>query len=119
MPDKPDPAYLQWKAYFSMNVLGQTDPIYNPTTHLDEWWLHQSCPWSAIVSNFEHKNEEFCRDCGNLSQDGYCDRCDYECYDCGEKGCEGYCEGDKCGGCGEVGCGAYMCKPCRADFSCY
>jgi hypothetical protein len=115
----------QWKAYFSMFVLGQTDPIGNPTHYMSSWYRHQSCPWLGIVENFEHqtryywkeqydktieeiqrtiyREDEYCRCCGEQSRDYYCR----------------YCEAERCGGCGERGCGAYMCRACRRNEQCY
>lgn len=89
----------QWKAYFSMFVLGQSDPIRNSICSNSDW-VHQSCPWYATVINFEnrfHKKREYCHSCGSESVSYYCDRC----------------EADQCAGCGERGCGSYMCRPCR------
>jgi len=105
----------QWKAYFSMFVLGQTDPIGNP--HMDH--SHQSYPWLATLYNFEYTTkyywkeqynktieeikrtvyteDEYCRCCREPSREYYC----------------GYCDNDRCPGCGEMGCGSYMCRGCR------
>jgi len=47
----------QWKAYFSMFVLGQTDPIGNSICSSSEW-EHQSCPWYATVINFENRSDK-------------------------------------------------------------
>ena len=89
-----------WKKVFSYDVLGQTDLVLNPTNNLSAWYKHQSCPWLAIVTNFENKGyaeDEYCRCCGYNSRSWYC----------------GFCEADRCMGCGEIGCGSYMCLPCR------
>ncbi len=93
----------QWKAYFSMFVLGQTDPFGNPAPLMGNDWSHQSCPWYAVVLTFQHKREhfytdkEYCHCCGDPSLDYYCNGC----------------ESDKCTSCGELGCGSYMCTSCR------
>ena len=102
----------QWKAYFSMHILGQTHPIDNPQPASSEArpddWSNQSYPWMAIVMNFEYYHsrndntnkydpDDYCRCCGYPSDTYYC----------------GYCEADRCAGCGEIGIGSYMCRPCR------
>ena len=121
MPDKPDPAYLQWKAYFSMHVLGQTDPIHNPTIYLDEWWLHQSCPWSATVTSVEEfhrklKYPDNCYHCHRECKGDYCEMCiDNPCWECGQVECGGYCVLDRCPIC-ENGKGD-MHKSCRVMFN--
>ena len=112
----------QWKAYFSMYVLGQTDPIYNPSIHLDGWWLHQSCPWSAIITNFEeyHCQLKFPNDCYNCQRQckgDYCKSCiDNPCGECGDISCGGYCILDRCPGC-ENGRGD-RCRGCKRE-DCY
>ena len=101
---------LQWKAYFSMFVLGQTHPLENPQPTSPEAipadWSNQSYPWIAAVQTFEYKhgkhaeNEvliEYCHCCGYSSDAYYCS----------------HCEADRCAGCGEIGCGSYMCRTCR------
>ena len=111
----------QWKAYFSMHVLGQTNPILNPSRFLDPWWAHQSCPWVAVVKNFEYKARYFWKECHGAviselkdvlyTEDEYCRDCGENCRDWV---CE-YCESDYCRGCGERGCGSYLCSGCRRD----
>ena len=113
----------QWKAYFSMHVLGQTDSILNPSRVLDSGWAHQSCPWFAVVENFKYKaaSRYFWKQChrqviAELKEVLYTE--DEYCRDCGENSrawvCE-YCESDYCRGCGERGCGSYHCSVCRRD----
>jgi len=111
----------QWKAYFSMVVLEQTNPITNPSSihSPNSWYRHQSVPWYYIaidwvcktsyyweiqynktleeLKNSIYTEDEYCRCCGEQSRDYYCR----------------YCENDQCPGCGEMGCGSYMCHTCR------
>ena len=111
-----DISQSKWKAYFSMYVLGQTDPIYNTTINLDEWWLHQSCSWSAIVTNFEYRNNSFyCYHCGYPTKEEFCESCnDSPCWECGDQYCKGYCEGDSCAYCGATNSGGTWCsRTCR------
>ena len=103
----------QWKAYFSMFVLGQTDPIWNSTISMDEWYCHQSCPWLAIVANFQMPNN--CWNCTRPCKGGYCQECTTNpCWECGEVSCGGYCVYDRCpifeGGRGDIH------KSCRRSF---
>ena len=104
----------QWKAYFSLYVLGQTDPIYNNWICLDEWHHHQSCPWLATVQTFEHKNMNFCYHCKDQCKGDYCDHCiENPCRECGQVECGGYCENNNCYYCGSS-CGDGWCsKTCR------
>ena len=97
----------QWKAYFSMFVLGQTNMIENPSMSLTDDWQHQSAPWAAIVMNF--KSNHSISDDNIYNANDYCHCCGYpsDAYYCG------HCEADRCAGCGEIGCGSYMCRPCR------
>jgi len=107
----------QWKAYFSMHVLGQTDMVYNPVTKLNRYSLHQSCPWSATVINFEeyHRRLKFPYDCYNCQRpckEDYCKTCiDNPCGECGDISCGGYCVLDRCPGC-ENGRGD-RCRSCK------
>ena len=96
-------SHSQWKAYFSMYVLGQTHPVENPPA---PGWSNQSYPWAAAVMNFEYKHKknltteipiDYCHCCGYPSDAYYCN----------------HCEADRCAGCGEIGIGSYMCRPCR------
>ena len=112
----------QWKAYFSMHVLGQTDMVYNPVTALDRRSLHQSCPWLAIVTNFEeyHNQLKFpdnCYHCSRPCRGGYCRLCiDNPCRECGEVSCGGYCATSSCAYCGSACDGYYCSKSCKYDL---
>ena len=104
----------QWKAYFSMHVLGQTHPVDNPQPASSEArpddWSNQIYPWMAIVMNFESYHSR--NDTTKYDPDDYCRCCGYpsDTYYCG------YCEADRCAGCGEIGVGSYMCHTCRHDM---
>jgi hypothetical protein len=124
----------QWKAYFSMFVLGQTPPVENPAEHnLSCEWDHQSCSWYADVYNFNLKTNYFWREqftnilkkniknfpsMGEYLKHVYTD--DEYCRCCGYPSISYYCnfcDMDRCAGCGEIGCGSYMCHECRrADY---
>ena len=123
----------QWKAYFSMFVLEQTNPLYNPTcNNIDPWYRHQSCPWLTIVKNFELKSTYFwrgrftvvlreleypnhCYSCGYPSKEYYCDYCEEnQCSVCYKPGSDCYCK-DECRYCGEEGCGGY-CESYKCNY---
>ena len=123
----------QWKAYFSMFVLGQTNPIGNPRPYNNQqgwrWGDHQSDILYDDVMDFKYKTLFFWRNQFSIlltenikhfpmisttlkhifSADEYCRCCGYPSY---SYHCD-YCEEDRCGSCGEIGCGSYMCHSCR------